>query len=105
MLLDANLCDFFWPFAVLAATHIKQRVPHLSLPAGTMPFELWFNWRPNLSHLRPFGTRCTTRVLSSHLSKFKPRSETGHFLGYASNTKGYLICIANTNNTGGTVKV
>ena len=24
MLLDANLCNFFWPFTVLMATHIKQ---------------------------------------------------------------------------------
>ena len=65
MLIDANLRDFFWPFAVLTAAHIKQRIPHSSLPPNTTPFSLWFHRRPNLSHLRPFGTRCTTRIVTA----------------------------------------
>jgi hypothetical protein len=51
MLTDANLCDFFWPFTVLAATHIKQRVPYTLLPLNTIPFELWYNHRPDLFYL------------------------------------------------------
>ena len=105
MLLDANLCDFFWPFAILAAVHIKQRVPHASLPPNVTPFQLWFGHRPNLSHLRPFGSNCTTRVISNHLSKFEPRGEKGRFLGYAKDAKGYLIWVSNNNNNGGTLKV
>ena len=105
MLIDANLHDFFWPFAVLTASHIKQRIPHSSLPPGITPFSLWFNRRPNLSYLRPFGTTCTARILANHPSKFQPRGETGRFLGYASDAKGYLIWVPNPNGTGGTVKV
>jgi hypothetical protein len=96
MLLNANLRDFFWPFAVLAATHIKQRVPHASLPPNTTPFELWFNRRPNLSHLRPFGTICTARIITNHATKFQPRGESGRFLGYAKDAKGYLIWVNGT---------
>ena len=91
MLIDANLRDFFWPFAVMAATHIKQRVPHSNIPDGTTPFELWFHHRPDLSHLRPFGSPCTARIISPHQTKFEPRGETGRFLGYARDSKGYLI--------------
>jgi len=40
MLINANLCDFFWPFAVLTATYIKQHVPYSSLPPNTTPFQL-----------------------------------------------------------------
>ena len=105
MLIDANLRDFFWPFAVLAATHIKQRVPHSSLPSGVTPFLLWFHHRPDLSHLRPFGTKCTARILTSHLSKFQPRGETGRFLGYTKDAKGYLIWVSTPDSTGGTLKV
>jgi hypothetical protein len=105
MLLDANLRDYFWPFAVLAATHIKQRVPHSSLPSGVTPFSLWFHHRPNLSHLRPFGTKCTARIVTSHLSKFQPRGETGRFLGYARDAKGYLIWVTTPHTAGGTLKV
>jgi hypothetical protein len=105
MLLDANLRDFFWPFAVSAATHIKQRVPHSALPSGLTPFHLWFNRRPDISHLRPFGVTCTARVLATHLSKFEPRGETGRFLGYATDAKGYLIWVPNPTGSGGSVKV
>jgi hypothetical protein len=59
MLIDTNLQDFFWPFTVLASTHIKQRVPHSALPPDATPFSLWFKRRPDLSHLRPFRIRCT----------------------------------------------
>jgi hypothetical protein len=103
MLLDADLRDFFWPFAVLSAVHIKQRIPHASLPSGVTPFQLWFNHRPNLSHLCPFGTTCTTCIITTHLSKFHARGEPGHFLGYAKDAKGYLIWVS--NNGVGTLKV
>jgi hypothetical protein len=105
MLIDANLRDFFWPFAVLAAVHIKQRVPHASLPPNITPFQLWFKRRPDLSHLRPFGTNCTARIIANQLTKFEPRGEAGRFLGYAKDAKGYLIWVANANGNGGTVKV
>lgn len=105
MLIDANLRDYFWPFAVLAATHIKQRVPHASLPPTTTPFQLWFHHRPDLSYLRPFGTTCTSRILSETHSKFQPRGESGRFLGYAKDAKGYLVWVPNPNGNGGSVKV
>jgi hypothetical protein len=104
MLIDANLRDFFWPFAISTAVHIKQRVPHASLPTHLTPFQLWFGHRPNLSHLRPFGCKCTARILSTQLSKFEPRGETGIFFGYATDAKGYLIWVPNVNGPGGTVK-
>jgi hypothetical protein len=106
MLVDSNLRNWFWPFAVQTAVHIKQRVPHSSLPANTTPFQLWFSRRPNLSHLRPFGTKCTSRIIANHHpSKFEPRGEAGRFLGYAAEAKGYLIWVPNATGTGGTVKV
>lgn len=104
MLIDADLSDFFWPFATQAAVHIKNRVPHSALPANTTPFELWYHYKPNLSHLRLFGTTCTSRILSNTLPKFAPRGETGRFLGYAKDAKGYLIWIPNRDNRSGTVK-
>ena len=105
MLIDSDLRDFFWPFAVLTAVHIKQRLPHASLPPNTTPFELWFHRRPNLSHLRPFGASCTARILANHKSKFHPRGETGRFLGYAKDAKGYLVWVPNAENNGGSLKV
>jgi hypothetical protein len=104
MLINADLKDYFWPFATQAAVHIKNRVPHSSLPPDKTPFKLWHRYKPNLSHLRLFCVTCTSRVLSNNLTKFTPRGETGRFLSYAKDAKGYLVWIPGPRNCGGTVK-
>lgn len=51
-----------------------------------------FGKKPDLSHLRPFGCMVTSRKLDSDdLTKFEARGEPGRFLGYARDSKGYLI--------------
>lgn len=92
MLLEANLSDFFWPFAIQAAFHIKCRVPHSALDADVMPFQLWHGHRATISHLRPFGVHVTARYTTSDsLPKLQPRGEAGRFVGYPRDAKGYLI--------------
>lgn len=92
MLIDGDMPNWFWPYAVLAAAHIKCRVPHSALPPHTTPFEMVFHRKLDLSHLRPFGCKVTCRRLNSDdLTKFEPRGEEGRFLGYARDSKGYLI--------------
>jgi hypothetical protein len=105
MLLDAGLSSWFWPFAIETAVHLKNCVPHSLLPPHKTPFELWYNYKPNLSHLRLFGSHCTARVLSTSLTKFESRSESARFLGYAKNAKGYIIWTPGPNGRGRTVKV
>lgn len=92
MLIDAEFSDWFWPFAIQTAVHIKNRVPHKALPKDVTPFQLWFGSRPDLSHIRPFGAHCTSRIVKSvDLKKFEHRGERGRFIGYARNAKGYLF--------------
>ena len=52
-----------------------------------------------------FGTHCTSRILSNSLTKFGPRGEPGHFLGYANDSKGYIIWVPGPNGQGGSVKI
>ncbi len=105
MLIDTDLCDYFWPFAILTAAHTKQRTPNASLPPNTMPFQLWFHYWADISHLQLFRSCCIAQVISNNLSKFDTCSESGRFLRYAKGVKGYLIWVPNQNNNGGTVKV
>lgn len=104
MLIDADLSDYFWPFATQAAVHIKNRVPHSNLPPDKTPFEFWHHYKPSLAHIRLFGSFCTSRILSNSLTKFEPRGESGRFLGYAKDARGYLVWIPGPNGKGGTVK-
>lgn len=104
MLFDANLSDWFWPFTIQTAVHIKNWVPHSALPPHQTPFKFWYHYKPNLAHLCPFGVLCTTRIISSNLSKFEPRGEARWFLGYAKDAKGYLIWVPGTKGRGGLLK-
>jgi hypothetical protein len=104
LLIDADLSDWFWPFAIQTAIHIKNCVPHSSLPPHKTPFELWHGYKPNLSHIQPFGSPCTSRILSNALAKFDPRGKPGHLLGYASDAKGYLIWVQGPHGRGGAVR-
>jgi hypothetical protein len=92
MLVDSGLSFWFWPLAAQAAVHIKNRVPHSSLPPDSTPFQGWFKRKPDLSHLRPFGALVTTRKTNSdQLTKIAPRGEEGRLVGYARDAKGYLV--------------
>jgi hypothetical protein len=107
MLIDADLGSYFWPFATQAAVHIKNRVPHAALPSDLTPlspFECWHHYKPNLSHLRLFGSPCTSRILSTSLPKFAAHGESGRFLGYSKEAKGYLIWIPGPHGQAGSVK-
>ena len=104
LLHDAELSEWFWPFAILTTVHLKNWVPHTNLPSDKTPFELWYHYKPNLSHLCLFGAPCTSHILSNMPSKFAARGESGCFLGYAQDAKGYHVWIPNPNGPGGTLK-
>ena len=104
LLIDANLSDWFWPFAIQTAVHIKNRIPHSILLPNKTPFKFWHGYKLDLSHLWPFGTQCTARIISNNPSKFDPCGESGRFLGYAKDAKGYIIWIPGPSNHGGTFK-
>jgi hypothetical protein len=105
LLIDADLSDWFWPFAIQTAVHIKNRVPHSSLPPNITPFQLWHHYKPNLSYFRPFGAHCTSRIIPTPHPKFAPRGESGRSLGYATDAKGYLIWVPGPGGHGGSVKI
>lgn len=97
MLIDSDMSDYFWPFAVQAAVHIKNRVPHSALDTNKTPFEILFKHKPDVSHIRPFGCPVVFRNLKSDdLQKFAPRGINGRFIGYSRDAKGYLIWVPET---------
>jgi transposase InsO family protein len=104
LLIDTDLSDWFWPFAIQTTVHIKNRIPHSILPPNKTPFKFWHGYKPDLSHLRPFGTQCMARIISNTLSKFDPHGESGRFLSYAKDAKGYIIWVPGPNNHGGSIK-
>ena len=51
MLIHFNMSNYFWPFTVQAAVHIKNCVPHFALNTNKTPFEILFKHKPDVSHI------------------------------------------------------
>ena len=60
MLFEAKLSKKLWAEAVLTATYLMNRSPHQALTLT--PIELWSGKKPDLSHLRVFGTQAMAYI-------------------------------------------
>ncbi|CAL2238709.1 unnamed protein product [Prunus armeniaca] len=54
LMAQANLPISFWGEAILTAVYILNQVPSQSVTSA--PYELWKGEKPNLRHLRPWGS-------------------------------------------------
>lgn len=95
MLVDAKLSPKFWGEAVLAATHVHNRMPCAANNAMASPYEIRFGNPPDLSHLRPFGISAFVNI-KEHVTKVMPRALRGILLGYGhavSHQKGWRVLV------------
>ncbi|KXJ71678.1 hypothetical protein RP20_CCG019945 [Aedes albopictus] len=90
MLNDAKLGKEFWAEAVSTAAYLVNRCPTRSLEYKT-PEEAWTGKKPNLRHLKIFGSNVMTHVPKVKRKKFDPKSKKGIFVGYCEDTKGYRV--------------
>lgn len=51
----------FWAEAAATAAYILNRTLKKSLD-GITPFEVWYGEKPNISHLRVFGSRALSYI-------------------------------------------
>ena len=52
------------------------------------PYELWYGYKPNVSYLKVFGSKCYI-LKESIKGKFDVKSDEGIFLGYSCKRKAY----------------
>ncbi|KAJ0470754.1 putative RNA-directed DNA polymerase [Helianthus annuus] len=79
----------FWSDCVLTAVYLINRLPSYVLN-GRSPYEMMFEFKPSLSHLRNFGCLCFSTVLHDS-DKFSYNAEKCVLLGYSSFKKGYKL--------------
>jgi len=85
--LEPNL----WGFAALNAGYLQNRSPNGSLGFRT-PYEVWYGRKPDLSHIRVFGSPAYAYVgKEPQQGKLDPKCRVGIFVGYPSNKKGYIL--------------
>jgi hypothetical protein len=56
LLIESGLPSSFWAEAVNTANYLRNRCPSKSLN-GKTPYEMWTGKKPNLKHLRIFGSK------------------------------------------------
>ena len=91
MLVDSNLNEKFWGEAVITATYIQNRLPSKSVEKT--PYELWKGRKPNLKHLRVFGSKVFCYIPKEKRTKLDEKAEEGIFVGYSDRTKGYRVYV------------
>ena len=90
MINDSNVEKYFWAEAINTSCYILNRVSIRKILKKT-PYELWRNRKPNISYFHIFGCFCYILNDKENLGKFDSKSDKGIFLGYATNSKGYII--------------
>ena len=91
MLRHANMPAAYWAEALKTAVYIRNRVTSRTLPRNKTPYHFWNKTKPDLAHLRVFGSECWYKVPKVHLRKLDARGRPALMIGYASNQKGYKL--------------
>jgi hypothetical protein len=90
LLFQANLPKTFWSYAVQHATYIINRIPSAILK-NKSPYELLHNEKPQIEHLKVFGSLAYASTLLAHRGKLDPRARKCIFLGYKQGVKGTIL--------------
>lgn len=88
MLFDAKLETKFWAEACNNAAYLMNRTPRLRLGNKT-PEEMWCGRKPDVSHLKIFGSRVMVHVPKEKRTKWQTKSTEMLFLGNDAQKKGY----------------
>ena len=95
MLLDANLPHKLWAEAMVTANYIRNRSPTTS--KARTPWEHFFNEKPDVAHLRVFGSAAHVHVNKHQRRKLDAVSARGTFVGYEPNSKAYRVYMEETS--------
>lgn len=96
LLFDADLEKRFWAEAAHTAVYLQNRTVTTSLNYKT-PFEIWTGRKPDVSHLRVFGSTVMVHVPKQNRLKWDRKSEKCILVGYSNDVKGYRIYNPKTN--------
>lgn len=91
MLLHKNVPQEFWADAVTTAAYIRNRVTSRGLPRNQTPHALWHGKKPDVSHLRVFGSKCWYKRNGPGRRGLESRSAQAMLIGYPRNQKGYKL--------------
>lgn len=89
LLFDQDLGKSFWAEACNTACYILNRC--VTSGVSKTPFELWYNKKPNIGHIRVFGSPTMVHIPKEKRKKWDKKATKHILVGYDDNTKGYRL--------------
>ena len=90
MLAETGLPLKFWAESTAYAVYLLNRSPHSGI--GMTPEEAWSGKKPDLSHIRLFGTTVMVQVPKATRRKQQLKATECILVGFDETTKGYRVC-------------
>lgn len=81
LLAKAKLPLAFWGEACLTAAYLYNRTPHSSISFKT-PYEMKHSKKPDISHIRTFGSLAFYKAKGNHVKKLDDRVHKGVLVGF-----------------------
>uniref|UniRef100_A0A6V7M0T8 Integrase catalytic domain-containing protein n=1 Tax=Bracon brevicornis TaxID=1563983 RepID=A0A6V7M0T8_9HYME len=94
MLIDAGLADQYWGEAVMTAGYVQNLLP--TRVRDKTPFELFFDKKPDISHLRVYGCKAYAHIPKQMRLKLDNKTRECIFVGYSQESKAYRLLEENT---------
>lgn len=93
LLHSSGLDDKYWSYALTHAVYLKNRLPHRAIKKT--PYEAFHGEKPDLSHLRCFGSKVFVRK-HNRSRKLHMKGREGYFIGYTGTDKNIRYIDAKT---------
>ena len=87
-----------WVEACNTAVYVQNRCPHRVLGMST-PEEVFTGKKPDISHLKIFGSSVYIHVTKDARKKLEPTEEFGIFLGYTETPHNYCVYFPDSQMT------
>ena len=88
MVADAKTPTFLWAEAIATANYLTNRSPTRA-NSGLTPYQKLRRKKPNLQHLRIYGSIAWVHVHDERRTKLQPKSKKCVFVGYSEVSKAY----------------
>lgn len=90
LLFDAGLTKRYWAEAVNTAVYLRNRSVASGLNNQT-PYEVWTGEKPDVSHVRIFGSKVMVHIPKEKRLKWDKKATKCILVGYPDNVKGYRV--------------
>ena len=88
LLYGAGLPAKFWSIALLHSVYLHNRLVHSA--TNKTPYEGWYGHKPDITHLKTFGSRVCVKRTGSRRCKLDRHDFTGIFLGYTATDQNII---------------